>query len=146
MLLHLQCVQINMEIKRQLENLKKKTLFLTKSVLNTNCANCTVFIKYLNKFNLTRLRASFRNYSLILWTYKLYIRITNFVWQTGTEVRTSRDWSPPNDIDVTPGPVCSVTNKLWNIYRMTLCLQFWVLIVQWSFETAFVQCTQTHLS
>ena len=145
MLLNLQCVQINMEIKRQLENLKKKTLFLTKSVLNTNCANCTVFIKYLNKFNLTRLRASFRNYSLILWPYKLYIRITNFVWQTGTEVRTSRDWSPSNDIDVTPGlyvvwPINS------GIYRMTACFKFWVLIIQWSFETVFVQCTQTNLS
>ena len=40
MLVHLQCVQINKGIKRQIENLKKKTLFLTKSVLNTNC---TVF-------------------------------------------------------------------------------------------------------
>ena len=30
MLLHLQCVQINMEIKRQLENLKKKNIIFDK--------------------------------------------------------------------------------------------------------------------
>ena len=89
MLVHLQCVQINKGIKRQIENLKKKTLFLTKSVLNTNC---TVFLNIQTSLIL-RLSASFRNYSLILCTVQavLYIKITNYVWQTGTEVRTSRD-------------------------------------------------------